>query len=202
MRKKHFIIALGLTILYGLGIIIIGCSTGVESSPDHGILRVTLQSEPADTFIVIIADTFAVSEGDSFGVTIFQGKVYHNNNTYALLYKDTDSYRTEDITYNIIRKENGEYKKFVIYESYVPPGDYNMLQIGVTASLLKIGNFYIPVKLPQGSDLLIDLFQDFQVRENRITEVNLQISPFKSVLRYRDSFHFTREIKITDIEYK
>ncbi|GBE27930.1 hypothetical protein BMS3Bbin03_01863 [bacterium BMS3Bbin03] len=200
MQKKYLMLVLSLFVLSGLGLIAFSCSTGVESSPDPGILRVTLQSDPADTFIVIINDTLTVSNSDSFGVTVFQGKVYHDRD-FALLFKSTRSYRTEDLVYNIIKRENDTYRKSIIYESYVPPGDYDRLEIGFTASLLKIGNFEIPVNLPKNSNLLLKLPYPFKVFEGSVTEINLQISPFKSVHRYRDSYLFTRVVQITGVHY-
>lgn len=201
MFNKKYLKFSHLIILILLGIILSQCDTGVVESPEPGILRITLQSEPADTTILVINDTFSVSEGDWFGVTITQGKIYTGDN-FAILYKDTSSYQIQDLTYNILERENDEYHRFTIYESFVPPGDYDRLQIGVTASLLRLGYFGIPVELPKGASLLIDLDQNFKVYENRrITEIHVQISPFKSVVRYRDSYHFTREMEITGVNY-
>jgi len=176
------------------------CTTGIESSPQPGIVRVTLQSDQADTQIVILNQTLRVSSRDYFGVTITQGKVY-SGEKYAFLFKDKDSYRQEDVTYNILERKDGQYTKFTIFESYVPPVNYTKLQFGVTASLMKLGYFEIPVKLPDGTPLLKDLDISFQVYENRVTEVSVQLSPFKSVKRYRDSYQFTREMKVTEIIY-
>ncbi len=201
MFKKKKQIILHLAIIASVGIILSQCDTGVVESPEPGILRVTLQSEPADTTIIVISDTFSVSEGDWFGVTITQGKIY-NGDYFAILYKDTSSYQIQDLTYNILEQENDEYRQFTIYESFVPPGDYNRLQIGVTANLLRLKYFGIPVELPKGASLLIDLDQDFKIFEDRrVTEIQVQISPFNSVVRYRDTYHFTREMEIVEVNY-
>lgn len=178
----------------------LNCSTGIESSPKPGILRVTLQSDPADTQITVLSRTFTVSEGDFFGVTIFQGKVY-SGERFAFLFKDKNSYRQEDVTYNILERKEGQYALFTIFESYVPPGNYNKLQFGVTGSLVKLGYLEIPVKLPEGTTSMKDLPYEFRVDENQVTEINVLISPFKSVSRYRDSYQFTREMTITGVTY-
>ena len=197
MLKKSFITIFSLLML---GAFFFNCDTGVEMSPAQGTIRVTFQSDPADTTIEIVEFTFSVSEDDWFGATIFQGKVY-NDDQFALLYTSTKSYLLEDVTYNILERENNEYEKFTIFESYVPPGDYNLLQFGVTAEWLELEYFGIPVELPEGADLLVDMYHDFHVSENKVTEINVQISPFKSVVRYRDTFHFTREMEITGVTY-
>lgn len=200
MLKKYFVRVFGLTILCGLVFIIFGCNTGVEISPNPGILRVTLQSDPVDTLIVIKSDTFKVSKKDSFAVTIFQGRAYSGSN-FAVLYKSKRSYKQEDVTYNIIRKEDGGYKKYIIFESYIPPFDYDRVQFGITASLLKLKNFEIPVQSPENANLFIDLYHNFQISENRVTEINVQISPFKSLRRYRDAYHFIPDLKIINVKY-
>jgi len=201
MFNKKYLVFLHVMTMVLIAVLMLRCDTGVVESPEPGILRITLQSEAADTTLIVISDTLSVSENDWFGVTITQGKVY-NGDYFAILYKDTSSYQIQDITYNILEQENEQYRKFTMYESFAPPGDYDKLQIGVTASLLKLGYFSIPIELPRGASLLIDLDQNFTVfKDRRITEVNVQISPFKSVVRYKDSYHFMRELEITGIKY-
>lgn len=201
MQKNNFIIVFSYAILCGLGILIFGCSTGVENSPNPGIVRVTLQSDPTDTTIAVIGDALTVSKNDVFEVSIFQSRVFHDS-IFALLFENLNSFRQQDVIYNILTRENGEYVKFIIFESFVPPGDYDRLQFGLTASIMKIKNFEIPVRLPEGSTVLVDLSQDFEVFENDTTEINVQISPFKSLVRSRDSYNFVRKIKIVSVNYK
>ncbi len=176
------------------------CSTGVESSSEPGILRITLQSDPADTSIIIVTDTFTVADGDSFGVNFFQSKVYHNN-YYAQLYRTTSSYSVETIVINILKRINGEYQKYTLYESYVPPEEYSRVQFGINAEQMRISRLDIPVLLPPDSSLLVDFYQDFKVEENKITEIIFQISPFKSVERFKDVYYFMRKIEIVDVKY-
>jgi hypothetical protein len=176
------------------------CSTGVESSPEPGVLRITLQSDPEDTSIIIVTDTFTVADGDSFGVNFFQSKVYHNN-YYAQLYRTTSSYSVETIVINILKRINGEYQKYTLYESNVPPEEYNRVQFGINAEKMRISRLDIPVLLPPDSSLLVDFYQDFKVEENKITEIIFQISPFKSVERFKDVYYFMRKIEVVDVKY-
>ncbi len=176
------------------------CATDIQTSPEPGVLKVILYSDPADTQIVILSKKFTVSESDYFGVTVFQGKVF-SGEKFAFLYKDKMSYRQEDVTYNIIERKGGKYREFTIFDSYVPPGDYTSLQFGLNSNQVKIGYLEIPVKLPTGDSPIRKLEQNFTVNENEITEIKVQISPFQSVKRYRDSYQFMPELKIVEINH-
>ena len=204
------------------------CSTGIETSPAAGILRITIQSNPADTFVVIVTDTFTVSctdtlirdcdtsivandtiysncdtiytNRDFFFVTFSQAKAYSSDN-YALLYTDPQAYSQEDSYFNALLMINHEYPEWTIYESRLPPQKYNRIQIGVNAERLRIGTLDIPVQLPPDTSLLMDFYRDFTIDENRVTEINLQISPFQSIERYKDIYHFTREIEVINVKY-
>ncbi len=189
-----------------LGLIVLGaillssCATDIQTSPDPGVLKVILYSDPADTQIVILSRRFIVSSSDYFGVTVFQGKVF-SGEKFAFLYKDKMSYRQEDVTYNIIERKAGRYTEFTIFDSYVPPGDYTSLQFGLNSNQVRIGYLEIPVKLPIGDSPIRKLEQTFTVNENEITEIKVQISPFQSVKRYRDSYQFVPELKIVEINH-
>ena len=198
------------------------CSTGVENSPDPGIVRVTIQSNPDDTFITIIGDTFRVSDADTFMVNFFQGKIY-NNEKYALLYTDTKSYTTEEVAFNVFEREDNTYKKIVIYESYVVPTSYNRLQIGLDADEISVSRndtsyvtdengdtiyvnintttFTNPVNLPADAVSLMDFELQFEVKENKVTEIMLQIDPFRSLQRFKDSYLFIRQVRVTGVKY-
>gem|GEM_PF-1126554 len=262
----------GLITLIGLGLTGLSCND-IEDSPAPGVLRVTLQSDNADTSLVIggevltvteyytfqisgdstiadslviperepltiLGETFTVSNdtlvvkgniydttlviseekemftisGDTvvsvakndtmniFDVSVFQGKVYHDS-LYATLFTGLSEYKTKTRNYNLLEQVGGRYKQFVIFESYVPPGNYNMLEFGLTASELLLGVFNSPIRLPDGESPLLQLNRDFKVYEDGITEVNLQIRPLESIARYRDSFIFNRVIEITTINH-
>lgn len=194
----------GSVILIVLGLLIntISCDSGIEPSPDPGVLRVRLQSSPSDTSIFVDPDTFSVSMVSNFEIKIFQGKVYKDSN-FAVLYKGIRSYKQEDLIYNIVERENGKYVRFTIFESHVPPFDYDRIQFGITLEKIKIvGYGEISVQYPEDASPFIDLYQDFYVSENCTTEINVQISPFKSITRYRDSYQFIPDMRVTDVIYR
>lgn len=210
MFNKHFISKLVIAIVIGSLISIISCDTGIELSPDSGILRITLQSDPSDTSIVKVTDTLYVSPNDSLSLKIFQGKVYKDT-IYAILYKEISSYKQEEITYNIIKRDSAEYIRFVIFESYIPPLDYDRIRFGITSDLLEICTLdtadstydisTTKVQPPEDANLFVDLYQDFYVSENDTTEINIQIKPFKSISRYKDSYQFIPDVIITNVIY-
>ncbi len=177
-----------------------GCTTGVESSPLPGILKITLQSNPSDTMIVVISDTLVVGEEDYFGNIIFQGRVFSGDH-YAFLFPDKDKPQQEDKTYNVIEQIDGEYIQYTIFESYVPPGEYDAIEFGITGDLVKLGYFEIPVKMPEGESPKQKLKHTFTVEENGTTQLHIQLSPFESVNRYRDSYMFRPVLEITNATY-
>jgi len=202
MRRPKFLpfVFMGSLLLYFF--INVSCESGVETSPAPGIIRITLQSDPRDTAIVIVADTFYVAPGDSFGVTVFQGKVY-NDTIYSILYPTVQNYQQKDLTYNLIRKENGQYREYVIFESYVPPGEYDRIQFGLKATVLRINNFdEIRIESPPDANPLQDLYVNFKISENKITEINVKLKPFQSIKRYRDTFQFYPMLELKDVQYE
>lgn len=202
MLKKYFIF--GLIIFTSLLFLVIGvgCDTGVEASSEHGILRVNLVSDPSDTSLIIKNNTYTITEGDSMALKVFQGKAYKDS-IFAVLYKDIEAYKQEDITYNIIKRKNNEYKKYTIFESYVPPFEYHKIEIGLTSNIVRLSNFDdIKVESPNDYDVFVDLQEDFEVFENEITEINIFIKPFKSITRFKDSYRFVSEVRIVNIVYE
>ena len=187
------------------------CETGVENSPSPGILRITLQSDPVDTILVERSDTFAVNPTYPalFMIKIFQGRVYKESNL-AVLYRTTKDYRQEDALYNILELDSlGKYEQFTIFESFIPPGDYNSVEFGINAAsgykltIVSLSGkiFENPVEIPPGEKLLVSFRQSFRVEEDRVTQIDVQISPFKSIKRYRDVYHFYRQMEITGVHY-
>ncbi|HFE64678.1 MAG TPA: hypothetical protein ENK14_09745 [Caldithrix sp.] len=173
------------------------CSSGIEFSPDPGILRITLESDQADTTITIVTDTLTVSDNDVFRITIFQGKVYQDS-TFTVLYPTIESNSQEERAYNLITRENHQYQKFTIFESYVPPFKYNKIQFGLDSDFLKLRNFdKIQVVTPNNFFLILET--DFEVHENRMTEVNLRVSPFENVVRYKDTYIFAPIMEVVGI---
>ena len=203
MLNKNFISRLVIATIIGFLMSNIGCDTGtgIEPSLDPGILRITLESNPLDTSIVIVNNTFNISQDDSLGIKIFQGKAY-NDTVSAILYTDIESYKQEEKTYNIIRRDSTGYKRYTIFESFVPPFDYDRIQLGITSNILQISDFdAIDVQSPENASLFVDLYRNFHVNENDTTEINVQIKPFQSISRYRDSYQFIPKIVITNVIY-
>ncbi|MBN1543172.1 hypothetical protein JW992_13600 [candidate division KSB1 bacterium] len=176
------------------------CTTSVEPSPLPGVLKITLQSNPNDTLIIVIRDTLIVGPEDYFGNVVFQGRVFSGDN-YAFLFNEKDNPKQEDRTYNILERIDNSYAKYTIFETYVPPGEYDRIQFGIKGDLVKLGYFEIPVKMPEGESPTQTLDRTFKVEENKLTEVSIQIKPFESVTRYRDSYLFRPVLEITDVTY-
>ena len=44
--------------------------------------------------------------------------------------------------------------------------------------------------------LFIEFPVDFTIEANRTTEINLEIKPLQSVIRYKDIFHFVPDIEV------
>lgn len=189
-------------LLLALATALSACDSGVKESDEPGVLRVTLQADPADNTIDVSGRTYEVDEGDLYSVTIFQGKVYRDT-TYATLYSNLDAFEPADVEYDLLQyNEAGEPVEHVIFESFVPPGQYEVLQFGVTASLVRVEGLTIPVQLPPDVSPLLDFERDIEVFERDTTVVQLRIQPFESVVRFRDSFRFTREIEVTGISHR
>ena len=172
----------------------LGCNTGIESSPDPGILRVTLHSDPADTVIIIVNDNITVGEDDEFIISIYQGRSFADS-TYGILYPEIESYRQEERYYNLIERENNQYVQFNMFESHLPPMSYDQIEFGIDSEYLKLQNFdQINVITPPS--YFINLPLDFEIQKNRTTEVNVQVSPFKYITRYRDTYIFQPEMEV------
>ena len=202
LKKRIFQPFLGVRWLWLIFVVglLITCQNGIEPTPNPGIIRVVLQSSPDDTFIVIVKDTFVVSEKDSFGVTVFQGKVY-SGKTYAILYPNLKSYQQVDKTYNLLRRDGDQYHPFVIFESYVPPGNYDSLQFGLKATVLKLKDFdLIRVESPPDLNPIVNLPASMRVEENKITEVVVYLKPFQSIQRYRDVYRFIPKVQVVKVQ--
>jgi len=211
--------------------------TGVEDSPTPGTVRVVLRANPSDTYTIERTDTFSVfTPWDTLGfyVNIFQGSVFKDS-IYATLYPSITSYIQEDSVYNLFSqytsdaelKEIAEkldsgkidlttltadYKEYTIFESYIPPGDYNKLRFGISVpTSLKRGRVTlvslkgkissIPLTLPANESPLKDFEVDFSVTEGRVTEIHIEISPFQSLSRYKDSYLFSRQMSVKAVKY-
>lgn len=186
-----FVFIIILMLLFG------SCDTGIEDSPDPGILRITLESDQSDTVIVIVTDTLTVSDDDIFLMSIFQGRVFQDS-TYGVLYPALSSTRQEEIFYNLIWRESGQYQRFTIFETYVPPGFYNQIEYGIDSRFLKLKNFDL-IEVITPDNYFLKLPTSFEVKSNGITEVNVSVKPFQYIIRYRDIYLFQPEMEIVGI---
>ncbi len=187
------------------------CSTGIEPSPEPSLLRITLQADPGDSTIIIADDTIYARPRDSMQITIFQGKTFMDgdgfvDSNYSVLFKDTLQSFTRDWDYNILkRNEDGEYRRYTIFESFVPPGEYDSLQFGIRARFVLLsygydeGGLEVPMETPPGTDPIIEIEEQFTMEEAKVTEINLRLRPFGSVTRYQDVFWFTPELWVEDV---
>ena len=171
-------------------------------SPTAGFLTVNLKSDNTDTNINILGTDYGISDQDSMDLLVFQGKVFDADSNFAILFHNIKSWRQEEFVYNILDWNGNEgYTEFKIFESHVPPGTYDLLTLGLIASVIEVGPYRIPISLPPDTEGVLALPTDFTVDEKRVTKITLSLKPFQSMSRYRDDYVFDRQIVIESIEY-
>ncbi|MBH91053.1 MAG: hypothetical protein CMG67_02955 [Candidatus Marinimicrobia bacterium] len=188
-----------------LAVLFISCNiTEPEEfySPTAGFVRVIIRSDNSDTNINILGVDYNISDQDSLDLLVFQGKVFNADSNYAILFHNIKSWRQEEFVYNILDwdSENG-YTEFKIFESHVPPGAYDLITLGLIASIIEIGPYRIPISLPPDTEGVLELPTSFTVDEKNVTQITLSLKPFQSMSRYRDDYVFDRQIEIESIEY-
>ena len=140
-----------------------------------------------------------------FPVRLFQAKVFDDVN-YAYLTQRLDVPDYPMLYYDILLRIDYSYLKYTVFETYLPPGQYDSLQVGLSPlppddNKVHIGGTTNPVELPPDEEVLMNFDCEFSVHENDTTEIVLEIKPLESVKRYRDSYLFCRDVKVTDIRY-
>ena len=178
-----------------------GCANDVNLHPDPGVVRVVLQSAPQDTSIVLVKDTLPVGDSDVMMANVFQGKIY-DGEKYFILYKNLNTTNQEDETYNLLKRDNGEYFPHIIFETQLPEATYDTLEFGLTASYLRLGTNRVDIVMPEGEEILMRLGREIRISENDTTEVTVQVKPLESVQRRRNTMVFNRQVEITDIAVK
>ena len=197
-----------------------GCKTAVEPSPSPGILRVIMKSAESDTSIVLLNDTSRFSRWDSFDMVISQGRLGRGE-WYASIYNNSSSARKTSDTMNALGREwlngkpitwqdtdeitprNSRYRSYVVFESYVPPGTYDRLTFAITATEMEIfipKHYLNPVGLPPGIAPSIDFTGSYTVHESGVTQVEVEIQPYKSLRRYQDQFYFERKVSVVRVQ--
>ena len=171
-------------------------------SPTAGFVRVIIQSDNNDTNINILGVDYNISDQDSLDLLVFQGKVFNADSNYAILFHNIKSWRQEEFVYNILdwNPEDG-YTEFKIFESHVPPGVYDLITLGLIASVIEVGPYRIPISLPPDTEGVLEIPTSFRVDEKNVTQITLSLKPFQSMSRYRDDYVFDRQIDIESIEY-
>ena len=197
-----------------------GCNTGVEPSPDPGIIRVTMKSAEIDTLLIILGDTVKFSRVDHYDVIFSQGRLYQSNN-YADLFTDLSIDRNDSYTLNILQRAwldgrlitttdsvfdveafQSKYVSSKVIEWYVPPGTYDKLQFnfkGIEIFVARPRQFRTPLQLAEGGTPTMSFNQIITVNAGHVTEVNLEILPFQSIQRYKDSYIFDRKVSVASI---
>jgi len=171
-------------------------------SPAPGLVRVLLKSDNTDTSINILGVDYSISEQDSMDLLVYQGKVFNSDSNYAILFHNVKSWRQEEFIYNLLDWNSSTgYTVFKVFESHVPPGEYDMITLGLKASVMDIGPYLIPISLPEDTEGVMSLPVTFHVDEQGVTEITLSIKPFVSMSRYRDDYVFDRQVEIEDIQY-
>jgi hypothetical protein len=215
---------LGMCITLGLlyTIFLNGCTTGVDPSPDPGIVRVTLKSNETDTLLVILGDTIKFSRVDIYNVIMGQGRLYRGDN-YTDLYTNTSMERIGSTMINIIQREwldgtlilptdsvfnveawNSRYVGTTVFEWYVPPGSYDKLQFnltGIEVFVARPRQFRNPLELPAGVTPIMNFSLPVEVKAGRVTELNLEVLPFQSVRRLKDAYIFDRKVSVASVKY-
>ena len=166
-----------------------------------GIVRVVLQSDPDDTEMEILGEIIPVSDNDSLGVNVFQGKAWSVNDNYAILFPSVHHYFQDQFTLNVLKRADDTYLPYVVFESFVPAGNYNSISMGLDGLHLEIGVYSIPLTLPAGDELIMTFEGDYTVEEYAVTEIVVQLKPFASMTRFRDTYVFERVAEISEINY-
>jgi hypothetical protein len=204
-----------------LSVVAVDCTTGVDPSPDPGIVRVMIKGVESDTMIVIQSDTSEFSRWDLFNLYLSTGRVYARD-VYSTIYNNLSNERKGADTVNILAREwldgspitprdtmritpqNSRWIKYLVFESYVPPGEYDRLYFSLTATEMEIfipKHYLNPVQLPPGVEPGMSFDVPFTVSEGGVTEISLEIYPYQSLSRYRDAFYFDRQVIVSNVQW-
>lgn len=196
------------------------CTTGVEPSPEPGIVRVMIKGVESDTMIVIQSDSSEFSRWDRFDLYLSTGRVYRGD-LYSTIYNNPSNERKGSDTVNILAREwldgspitprdtmritpqNSRWINYVVFESYVPPGSYDRLYFSLMATEMEIfipKHYLNPVQLPPGTEPGMSFDVPFTVTDGAVTEIWLEIYPYQSLSRYKDAFYFDRQIIVSSVQ--
>jgi hypothetical protein len=199
MRYKQFLLAL----LLDIPLIFSSCSdlTKADEKISPGILRVILESDPADSTISILGVTYGIGEDDSLGINVYQGRAVNVDSNFALLYTNVNSWRQDQHTYNLLKMTDGVLAQHTVFESFVPQGNYKSISMGLEGFHLQVGPYSIPVELKSDLDPVAEFAVDYQMEQSRVTEVHILIEPLSSMTRQLDSYVFSLRARVGTVHY-
>jgi hypothetical protein len=190
-----------------LVVVVQGCDddfnvNGVKS-PGPGILRIIMTSDETDRFLVVGGDTVWAEEGsaDSLAMAVGQGRAYRGID-FAILYKTLHDYQEVTSYCNPIRRMNGAYVDCYLFETQLPPATFDSLKINLTASMIRIGPYTIPLAPVEGASEFVKFAEPFRIEEGRTTVVRLLLKPFASLQRVEDEYRYNWLITVSKIEYQ
>lgn len=203
-RSTLIFFAVMLSVLYGI-FILPGCEenmslTGINSE-NPGIVRIYMTSDETDDHIIIAGDTVWVGEGvnDSLSLLIGQARAFRDS-SQAVLFNTLEDYQEFNFVYNIIKLENNHYKSYKLFESYLPAATFDSLLISIDGDWLQIGYYQFTLALPPDETPLLTFRQRFNINPGRVTEIYMELKPFQSMVRVKDTYVFLRDISINQIK--
>lgn len=184
-------------VIFGCIILLLTCTSDVPHSPNPGILRLYMVTNPADTLAYMGLDTLRVKSGDQFLLRISQRKVFRADSVYAVVFNSLmANHETED-TYNVFKRQERSFVRHLIGEAQLPPDTFIEIQFVVYPDpMVVVGGVGFPIQPVDNYDPLIRLTHTFHIRENDTTEVTIQFNAFQSIKRWRDTYLFDPSFEI------
>jgi hypothetical protein len=182
------------------GLLMVGCDA-VTTSPEPGLLRVTLQANPADSAKEIAGQTYNLNEiSAQMNVTISQGRAYRGT-TFAQLFRDArDLSEQRQAEFDLLERRSGEIPQHLVYETLLPPATYDSLQGVFTANRFRVPGFGSEVTTAPDASPLVTFRESFQIESEETTTVHLQMSPLASLDRFKDEFRYTPILDVASVE--
>lgn len=88
MAQKSTLVLMYAALVLLIGLFTTSCETGVDSSPEPGIIKIVLKTDPSDTLLVVINDTLSLND------TVRASYVYDSTYYDTATGKDTTVYLT------------------------------------------------------------------------------------------------------------
>ena len=192
MARLFLVLTLALSFIY------IGCSTGVELSDPPGIIKVYFRPSSTDTAITIVNTHYQIDPDDVFDIQISEGKMY-SDSVFFILYETLNTYNENDVDLDLLEGDQS-YQKQLVFESFLPAGDYTRLEFVLNASLFRLDGFEVPVVTENGRPNLVQMEEQFRVTESDTTSITVQLDVVSSIKRFRDTYLFDANTSIINQE--